>query len=92
MKRDELELERKCRAYARASGWAAWKNEKNGCKGIPDDSFLHPSGAFFMVEFKRDTHQKARPEQVFWLERFKNSAFLVGSFDDFTAIIAQKTP
>lgn len=92
MKREELELERACRAYARAKGWAAWKNEKNGCKGIPDDSFLHPCGAFLLIEFKRDHTQKPRPEQIKWLDFFSSVAFLVADFDTFKGLIDSRTP
>lgn len=87
MKQLELEFEKACRQYARARGWVAWKNEKNGNKGIPDDSFLHPDGRFLLVEFKKDTKQKPRPEQQIWLNRFKGIAHLVGSFDDFKKIL-----
>lgn len=92
MKHEELKLERDCRAYARARGWAAWKNEKNGCKGIPDDSFLHPCGAFMLVEFKRDHKQRPREEQKKWLQTFPLSAFLVADFDTFRSLIDSHTP
>lgn len=92
MKNDELKLERECRALARANGFAAWKNEKNGNKGIPDDSFLHPDGRFFLVEFKRDEKQKARPEQALWLARFPKSAHLVGSVKEFCRVLGIVAP
>lgn len=87
MKTDELQLERECRQLARANGWAAWKNEKNGNKGVPDDSFLNPDGRFFLIEFKKDEHQRPRPEQQLWLDRFPNNAFLVGSVKGFCALL-----
>ena len=54
MKHIETEIERACRAYARERGWVCWKNEKNGNKGIPDDTFLSPDGMrFLLIEFKK---------------------------------------
>lgn len=87
MKQEEKALEIECRAIARANGWAAWKNEKNGCKGIPDDSFLHPDGRFFLVEFKKDKKQRPRPEQITWLSRFPTIAHLIGSKEDFCRLL-----
>ena len=49
MKQDELILERKCRAHARAHGWVCCKLEKNGCKGIPDDLFISPDQVAHLV-------------------------------------------
>lgn len=87
MKQDELILERKCRAHARAHGWVCCKLEKNGCKGIPDDLFISPDQVAHLVEFKKDERQKPRPEQVLWLERFSKIAHLVGSFDEFCRVL-----
>lgn len=87
MKHDELILEKICRNFARLHGFAAWKNEKNGNKGIPDSSFLHPDGRFFMVEFKKDDKQKPRPEQVLWLEKFPKTCFLISDFEAFEKLI-----
>lgn len=87
MKHDELDIERVCRQHARAAGWVAWKNEKNGNKGIPDDSFLHPDGRFYLVEFKKDARQHARPEQELWLRRFPHVAHLISSVKEFDAIL-----
>lgn len=83
MKQDELELEKRCRAHARRHGWVCCKLEKNGCKGIPDDLFISPNQKCWLVEFKKDEHQKARPEQKVWLARFSKIAVLVGSFEEF---------
>ena len=83
MKRDELVLERLCRAYARANGWVCCKLEKNGCKGIPDDLFISPNQECHLVEFKKDERQKARTEQAVWLARFSKIAHLVGSPEEF---------
>lgn len=83
MRKDELTLERRCRAHARALGWVCCKLEKNGCKGIPDDLFLSPDQKPHLVEFKKDERQKPRPEQVVWLTRFDKIAHLVGSFEEF---------
>lgn len=80
-------MERKCRQYARERGWVALKLEKNGHKGCPDDIFLHPDGRAILIEFKKDTHQKPRPEQQVWLDKFPNNAFLVGDFDTFTQVL-----
>lgn len=87
MKHDELLLERECRALARRNGWVAWKNEKNGNKGIPDDSFLHKSGRFLLVEFKKDAKQRPRPEQQLWLDAFPNTAYLIGTKEDFCKLL-----
>lgn len=90
MKQEEKQLEQMCRAYARERGWVCWKNEKNGCKGIPDDSFLSPDGsAFFLVEFKKDDKQMLRPEQKTWRERYPDVVKVVTNFDEFKAILAK---
>lgn len=90
MKQEEKQLEQMCRAYARERGWVCWKNEKNGCKGIPDDSFLGPDGsAFFLVEFKKDDKQRLRPEQKTWRERYPDVVKVVTNFDEFKAILAK---
>lgn len=90
MKHDELQLERQCRSHARACGWTCWKNEKNGCKGIPDDSFLSPDGSrFLLVEFKKDARQRLRPEQALWLKRYPNVAFRIDTFEAFEKLLNQ---
>lgn len=83
MKKDELELEKRCRAHARRKGWVCCKLEKNGCKGIPDDLFIGPDQTVWLVEFKKDERQKPRPEQKVWLSRFSKISVLVGSFSEF---------
>lgn len=87
MKQDELHLERQCRSIARAHGWMAWKNERNGNKGIPDDSFLHPDGRFFLVEFKKNATAKPRQEQRLWLEKFPDTARLIYSVEQFCDLL-----
>lgn len=87
MRQDELELEHKCRAYARANGWVCFKLERNGCKGVPDDLFISPEQKVMLVEFKKDEKQKPRPEQARWLRRFDKIAYLVGSFDEFKRVL-----
>lgn len=87
MKQEELILERKCRAYARANGWVCCKLEKNGCKGIPDDLFISPEQTCFLIEFKKDPKQKPRPEQAVWLARLPKIAHLVGSFEEFCEVL-----
>ena len=87
MKTEELNLERRCRAHARANGWIACKLEKNGHKGIPDDLFISPEQTCFLIEFKKDTKQKPRPEQVVWLARLSKIAHLVGSFEEFCNVL-----
>ena len=89
MKTEELELERKCRAYARARGWVCCKLEKNGNKGIPDDLFISPNQKCILIEFKKDEKQKPRPEQTLWLCRFSKIAHLVGTFDRFAEIVKE---
>lgn len=83
MKHEELELERRCRAHARAHGWVCCKLEKNGLKGIPDDLFISPDQRVFLVEFKRDPKQHPRPEQAVWLARFPDISALIGTFEAF---------
>lgn len=88
MQHQELDLEKQCRAEARKRGWAAWKNEKNGNKGIPDDSFLSPDGErFVMVEFKKDAKQHLRPEQEVWQARYPHIIHVVSDLRQFLEII-----
>lgn len=88
MKHEELTLEKQCRSHARAYGWACWKNEKNGCKGIPDDSFLSPDGSrFLLVEFKKDARQRLRPEQELWLKRYPNVVHRIDDFEEFQKLL-----
>ena len=88
MKHIEIEIERACRAYARSLGWVCWKNEKNGNKGIPDDTFLSPDGMrFLLIEFKKDENAYIRPEQLTWKNRYPNVVFFVSSLDQFKKIL-----
>ena len=87
MRQDELNLEKTCREHARRSGWIACKLEKNGHKGIPDDLFISPEQTCFLIEFKKDTKQKPRPEQAVWLARLPKIAHLVGSFEEFCDVL-----
>lgn len=89
MRTDELALEKRCRAYARARGWVCCKLEKNGNKGIPDDLFISPNQNTLLIEFKKDERQKPRPEQTLWLCRFSKIAYLVGTFDRFAEIVKE---
>lgn len=90
MKHEEKDLEQRCSLYARQQGWVMWKNEKDGHKGIPDRSLLSPDGSrFLLVEFKKDTHQRPRPEQAVWLARFPSIAYLIGSYEDFVRLISE---
>lgn len=68
---------------ARTAGWIACKLEKNGNKGIPDDLFISPDGRCVLIEFKKDTHQRPRPEQKLWMERYPKLVHLVGDRDQF---------
>lgn len=90
MRHDERDIETACRRIARAHGWVAWKNEKNGNKGIPDSSFLHPDGRFYLIEFKKDAQQHPRPEQATWLARFPATCHLISSVTDFCALLGIK--
>lgn len=83
MKHEELTLEKECRNIARRAGWIACKLERNGNKGIPDDLFISPNGRCVLIEFKKDEHQRPRPEQKLWLERFPRLAHLIGSREQF---------
>ena len=88
--REELELENKCRAYARTNGWVACKLEKNGNKGVPDDLFISPQEVCLLVEFKKDASQKLRPEQKLWRERFPHIVHVISDFGAFTALLSSK--
>lgn len=87
MQHEELTLERRCRAHARANGWVCCKLEKNGNKGIPDDLFISPDQRCMLVEFKKDERQRPRKEQKLWLERFDKIAYLIGSFEEFCRVL-----
>lgn len=87
MKHEELDFEKECRAIARRAGWIACKLEKNGNKGIPDDLFISPTGQCLLIEFKKDEHQRPRPEQKMWLERYPQLAHLVGSIQQFRELL-----
>ena len=90
MKHIESDIERACRAYARERGWVCWKNEKNGNKGIPDDTFLSPDGIrFLLIEFKKDEKAYIRPEQITWKNRYPNVVFFVSSLEQFKKILLQ---
>ena len=90
MKHIETEIERACRAYARERGWVCWKNEKNGNKGIPDDTFLSPDGMrFLLIEFKKEEKAYIRPEQWTWKNRYPNVVFFVSSLEQFKKILLQ---
>ena len=89
MKRQEYELEKRCKDYARRQGWVIWKNVPDGCKGVPDTSILSPDGRFIMVEFKRDAHAKIRPEQTFWQNTFTDKVHFISSYDDFVQLISK---
>ena len=90
MKRQEYELEKRCKDYARRQGWVIWKNVPDGCKGVPDTSLLSPNGLFIMVEFKRDAHAKIRPEQVFWQNMYPDKVHFISSYDDFVRLISKE--
>lgn len=87
MKTEELQLEKRCREYARRCGWVCCKLEKNGNKGIPDDLFISPTEAVFLIEFKKDERQKLRPEQRLWAQRFSKIVRHVSSFEDFCKVL-----
>lgn len=82
----ERELECRCRNYARQQGWVCWKNENNGNKGIPDDSFLSPTGRFLLVEFKT-TRGRLRKEQKIWQSRFPDIVKIVRTFKEFSELL-----
>lgn len=87
---EELELENKCRAYARTNGWVACKLEKNGNKGVPDDLFISPKEVCLLVEFKKDGKQKLRPEQRLWRERFPHIVHVISDFGAFAALLSSQ--
>lgn len=90
MKRQEYELEKRCKDYARRQGWVIWKNVPDGCKGVPDTSLLSPNGLFIMVEFKRDANAKIRPEQIFWQNKFPDKVHFISSYDGFVRLISKE--
>lgn len=84
----EKEFEKKCINYARQHGWAAWKNENNGNKGIPDYSLLSPSGKFLLVEFKRpDGTGRLSMEQIHWQQKYPEIIKICYDFDFFQHLI-----
>lgn len=88
MKHTEQDLERRCLAYARQHGCVCWKNEKNGCKGIPDDSVLLPSGRLMLVEFKRpDGGGVVSRWQREWMDRFPQIVVIVDDYEKFKTLI-----
>lgn len=88
MKRLEHEFEKRCVTLARASGWVCWKNEKNGLKGIPDYSILHPDGRFLLVEFKRpDGGGRLSQAQKTWLARFPKTVHVIDDEQRFKELI-----
>ena len=92
MEQKEFALENQCRLYARSKGWLVWKNEKNGNKGIPDDSLYHPIlKRFIFVEFKKDNKQHLRHEQQIWFNRCADCCFLIADFDSFKKLIDTST-
>lgn len=91
MKHEELDFEKECRAIARRAGWIACKLEKNGNKGIPDDLFISSAGRCVLIEFKKDAHQRPRPEQKMWIDRFPDLVHLVGTRDQFIKALGLTT-
>lgn len=90
MQHIETDIEKQCRAFARSLGWCAWKNEKNGNKGIPDDTFLSQDGTrFLLIEFKKDDKAYIRPEQLTWKNRYPDVVFFVSSLEQFKKILLQ---
>lgn len=88
MEHAERDFEKRCIAMARKEGWSCWKNEKNGNKGIPDFSLLHPDGRFLLVEFKRpDGGGRLSPMQQVWIDRFPDVVKVIDSLEDFKAAI-----
>lgn len=87
MRHEEFEFEKRCRTAARLAGWVALKLEKNGHKGVPDDLFVSPDGRCVLIEFKKDTKQKARPEQVLWLRKFPELCHLIGDEKTFREVL-----
>lgn len=87
MKHEELELEKKCRQYARERGWVMAKLEKNGHKGIPDDMLISPQGRVILCEIKKNSKAFIRPEQVHWKSRFPALIYFIDNYTDFTALI-----
>lgn len=87
MRHEELDLEKRCRELARRAGWVAVKLEKNGHKGIPDDLFIKNEFLFFLVEFKKDCHQRRRPEQDVWANRFPRIVKLISSEEEFRTLL-----
>lgn len=87
MKHLELDLEKKCRQYARERGWVMAKLEKNGHKGIPDDMLISPQGRVILVELKKNNKAFIRPEQVHWKSRFPALIYFIDNYADFQALL-----
>ena len=87
---EELELENKCRAYARTNGWVACKLEKNGNKGVPEDLFISPKEVCLLVEFKKDGKQKLRPEQRLWRERCPRIVNVISDLGALAALLSSQ--
>lgn len=88
MNAPERDFERRCIAEARRQGWACWKNEGNGNKGIPDYSLLNPDGRFLLVEFKRpDGKGRVSKEQETWRRRFPEVVHVIDSYEGFLQAI-----
>ena len=85
----ERDLETLCCNLARGMGFASWKNEPKGNKGIPDRSFLSPGGTFFFVEFKRDGRQHLREGQEVWRDRWPQLFHRIDNTKDFMALLRQ---
>lgn len=92
MRHTEQDLEKRCLAYARKRGCVCWKNEKNGCKGIPDDSILTMSGRFLLIEFKRpDGGGVLSAWQKDWLNTFPDIVHVIDNYQSFKELIDAAT-
>lgn len=87
--RQERDLETLCCNIARGMGFASWKNDPKGNKGIPDRSFLSPSGSFFFVEFKKDARQRLREGQAVWRDRWPHLFHRIDNSEDFMRLLRQ---
>jgi hypothetical protein len=87
MKKEELELEKRCCDYARKLGIASVKLEKNQNKGIQDRLFIKKGGECFFVEFKKSEKENPTDNQVFWHEYIgKDRSAIIWNFDDFCSL------
>lgn len=87
MEKKEYRLELECREIARAAGCIMLKLENNGHKGVPDDLLVFPDGTCKLIELKKGSKEKLRPEQKVWFERFPTLCIRIDNINAFKNLI-----